>query len=348
MKLFLQSIINTFNPWDSFWVIGDLDGSIDQAYKFLTKIGAINSRCNWIGGDMTVVFLGDILWDRNKEWLQILKLIHKLRSQAEKVEWEIVVLAGNHDELAFWTLLWCSVNVSRHLLFWEMKLHEQSIWLQEFYAYGKNTAEIVQNMRLDKEARIFLEEMSKMKLIHFHEGNLFLHTPPAQIILSFLEKRIQNGWILEVEIANINTSWSHTLRYILFETPFVDHDFKDPIQAYDVLARTFLSVFNVGHESFKKRWGSKFSTLNKHIAPSFSRHDAHDSHPYLFLSQAWVSRIFHGHSGCAIQAPGIEMINLNRKSGVFSAGSEESQFLLNRVKQQFTKTIKNPVSGVSD
>lgn len=76
--------------------IGDLHGDLRAARSALKLAGAIDDTDRWIGGDLTIVQLGDIL-DRGDDAMEILDLLDRLGEQAKVVGGEVHLLNGNHE-----------------------------------------------------------------------------------------------------------------------------------------------------------------------------------------------------------------------------------------------------------
>lgn len=77
-------------------VHGDLEGLllVLRAAKLITS----ESQTDWIGGDSVLVQTGDVL-DRGDGEVEILRLLAKLRLQAEAVGGKVMQLMGNHELL---------------------------------------------------------------------------------------------------------------------------------------------------------------------------------------------------------------------------------------------------------
>lgn len=76
--------------------IGDLHGDLRAARSALKLAGAIDDADRWIGGNLTVVQLGDIL-DRGDDAMEILGLLDGLGEQARAAGGEVHLLNGNHE-----------------------------------------------------------------------------------------------------------------------------------------------------------------------------------------------------------------------------------------------------------
>ena len=83
--------------------IGDLHGDIGQARRALRMAGVLDDEDDagnprWVGGDTTLVQLGDIL-DRGDDEIGILILLQKLDKEAQKQGGRVYVMNGNHEVL---------------------------------------------------------------------------------------------------------------------------------------------------------------------------------------------------------------------------------------------------------
>jgi hypothetical protein len=76
--------------------IGDLHGDLGAARRALRLAGAIDEADQWIGGDLVVVQLGDIL-DRGDDAVEILELFGAVAEQARASGGELHLLNGNHE-----------------------------------------------------------------------------------------------------------------------------------------------------------------------------------------------------------------------------------------------------------
>lgn len=76
--------------------VGDLHGDLDMARRVFRKVGAIDDKDAWIGGNLVLVQTGDAV-DRGDDDRKILDLIEKLRVQAKAAGGELIAMAGNHE-----------------------------------------------------------------------------------------------------------------------------------------------------------------------------------------------------------------------------------------------------------
>lgn len=76
--------------------IGDLHGDLDAAKRALRLGGAIDASDAWVGGDLTVVQVGDQL-DRGDEDRELLDFLEALEGKAKEKGGQLIVLLGNHE-----------------------------------------------------------------------------------------------------------------------------------------------------------------------------------------------------------------------------------------------------------
>ena len=76
--------------------IGDLHGDLEAARRALRLANAIDEEDRWIGGDLVVIQLGDIL-DRGDGAVEILELFEDLGEQARAGGGDIHLINGNHE-----------------------------------------------------------------------------------------------------------------------------------------------------------------------------------------------------------------------------------------------------------
>lgn len=76
--------------------IGDLHGDLNATRAALRAAGAIDDRDAWIGGELVVVQLGDVL-DRGDDESQVLELLDRLDKDARAAGGAVIMLLGNHE-----------------------------------------------------------------------------------------------------------------------------------------------------------------------------------------------------------------------------------------------------------
>jgi hypothetical protein len=82
-------------------LIGDLHGQFKSLRGILKKHRVIDASCNWIWGNGTLAFVGDV-FDRGNEVTKSLWLIQRLQDQATMHGGKVLIILGNHE---FLTLL---------------------------------------------------------------------------------------------------------------------------------------------------------------------------------------------------------------------------------------------------
>ena len=78
--------------------IGDIHGDLQAARRALRLAGAIDEKDQWIGGDLVVVQLGDVL-DRADEEREIMDLLQRLEVEAKRKGGRLIQLIGNHEAM---------------------------------------------------------------------------------------------------------------------------------------------------------------------------------------------------------------------------------------------------------
>eukprot|EP00037_Helgoeca_nana_P035406 m.885 g.885 ORF g.885 m.885 type:complete len:400 (+) comp502_c0_seq1:299-1498(+) len=81
---------------DRLVAIGDVHGDAGAMRRALTIAGAVDSRGNWIGGDLVIVQTGDLL-DRGPDELLVLRTFARLKLEARAVGGDVQLLLGNHE-----------------------------------------------------------------------------------------------------------------------------------------------------------------------------------------------------------------------------------------------------------
>jgi hypothetical protein len=76
--------------------IGDVHADLTALRSALRTAGAIDARDAWIGGELTVVQLGDLIGRFNEE-RQVLDFVFDLQSRARKAGGRVHALVGNHE-----------------------------------------------------------------------------------------------------------------------------------------------------------------------------------------------------------------------------------------------------------
>ena len=252
--------------------IGDLHGSFEGFKENLKSLGVAKENpagaLEWVGGNRKLVFVGDILGDRNVYGKEIISVIGDLQKQAEVQGGEISVLAGNHDD--FWISSLADIPsadtpaadsyldacISGHPLAPEWR--GQALDLSGLAEFGDeklrqlrdnklkdlNDAEfwqelktqrprILENMRGSEKGKKILEGVCSMKLAEIHDDTLFLHTNPTTEIMKYL---FQAGDIKKA-VNFVNENYQRNLRAVLLEG-------KEPEKEFAGLRHLFCNTSN--------------------------------------------------------------------------------------------------------
>lgn len=81
---------------DRLVAIGDIHGDLQKARQALMAAQVMDENDKWIGGNTTVVQVGDLL-DRGGDEIKVIYLLEKLKQQANKSGGRMVILNGNHE-----------------------------------------------------------------------------------------------------------------------------------------------------------------------------------------------------------------------------------------------------------
>nr|MBA3458249.1 metallophosphoesterase [Deltaproteobacteria bacterium] len=76
--------------------IGDVHGDLAATRSALRAAGAIDAQDRWIGGELVVVQVGDVL-DRGDDEQAILDLLFRLEDEAKAAGGALIMLLGNHE-----------------------------------------------------------------------------------------------------------------------------------------------------------------------------------------------------------------------------------------------------------
>ncbi len=199
-----ESVENVKRESDVY-VIWDLYGNINALDWNLEAMNLINDQWSWAKGNAKIIFVWDILSDRKANWFEILSKINRLRKEAQNLDGDISVLAGNHDFFMISYLLSDSKDpllktLLRDLSFIWMKWDEcvfsddiidttQGYWMIELFNFlNKNekkqfsvlqnkNQEILARMREDDKGKNILEEICNMKIVDQIDDTQMFHTP---------------------------------------------------------------------------------------------------------------------------------------------------------------------------
>ena len=76
--------------------VGDIHGSYDGLVSILQRAELIDAETHWIGGEATLVQVGDI-FDRGLHVLEVLDLLMRLQGESAAAGGRVIVLLGNHE-----------------------------------------------------------------------------------------------------------------------------------------------------------------------------------------------------------------------------------------------------------
>jgi hypothetical protein len=265
--------------WDLHWDFWAYKQNLIQSW-------AINQRWEWIWWNKKIVFHWDILADRTPEWFKILEDINRLRKEAKKEWWDILVIAWNHDDFLISFLMWRNwvnwnwIDISWYWNPWRRQW--EWLWeLEQFWAVSLgNRMKILENMRNDPQGRVVLEEICNMKLVEQIDDTLYLHTDPTDWILrTIINQSVDANWKSNIWswVDMINRTWQNWLRQeLLGETHWVD-----------------LNDFNRLADLFLDTW-TRSPTLKQDY--------------YRELKNSWINHIMHGHSWWSWHKRNIEWV----------------------------------------
>ncbi|KAF6162254.1 hypothetical protein GIB67_008383 [Kingdonia uniflora] len=92
----IRPLQTTYPSPDRLVAIGDLHGDLAKSKQALRLASLIDATDRWVGGNTTVVQVGDVL-DRGGDELKILYFLEKLKREAAKAGGSIVTMNGNHE-----------------------------------------------------------------------------------------------------------------------------------------------------------------------------------------------------------------------------------------------------------
>ncbi len=83
---------------DRVVAVGDVHGSFDGLVSILQRAQLIDAETHWIGGEATLVQVGD-LFDRGLHVPEVLDLLMRLQGEADSAGGRVIVLLGNHEAM---------------------------------------------------------------------------------------------------------------------------------------------------------------------------------------------------------------------------------------------------------
>lgn len=87
---------STVGAGDRIVAIGDVHGAYDEFVAILQHTQLIDENSHWIGGDATLVQVGD-LFDRGLRVRDVMDLLMRIQKEAAAAGGEVIVLLGNHE-----------------------------------------------------------------------------------------------------------------------------------------------------------------------------------------------------------------------------------------------------------
>jgi hypothetical protein len=78
--------------------VGDLHGDYDAWLAIARAAGLVDARNRWVGGNSTLVQMGDIT-DREPDSLKIIRSIQQLQKEAPRTGGKVFVVLGNHEAM---------------------------------------------------------------------------------------------------------------------------------------------------------------------------------------------------------------------------------------------------------
>lgn len=244
--------------------IWDLHGNYDAILWNLLYVWIIDALWNWIWWDTKVVFHGDIFADRYGDSMKISQYITKLQAQARIQNWDITILAWNHEDIAF-------AIMTKQPIYNNKKLENISIksfgdgarnWLLELMIYtdtiSNNTyATTLEILQWDNIWRKVLEFMCNMQLIKIIDDTLFVHVMPnpemLQLIvrmgidmINSLYQKWMKSYLLWIDtLTATERAWFLKLRRLFLDT---EHRKIVPDVIYREIKKMGINVIVNGHD----------------------------------------------------------------------------------------------------
>lgn len=78
--------------------IGDVHGEIDGFTAILRETGLIDEESRWVGGDATLIQMGDV-FDRGLKVREVLDLLMRLQKEAKRAGGRVEMILGNHEAM---------------------------------------------------------------------------------------------------------------------------------------------------------------------------------------------------------------------------------------------------------
>ena len=257
-------------PSRDIYTIWDLHGSFEAYWWNMREIWIVENIIAdpiWKWGDSVLIFLWDILADRNMESIKIINSINILRKSAHIYWWEVHYLAWNHEDI------WLSYFTEKSLPGWwnYMLYMTYCPWVYEFKWLWTTGKEKIENLKNIEEYKTVFEEILNMKLIHRIDDILFTHT------------LLNNGMIdliAKYGVDNLNNMYMKYLKHLFLVESVENEEFKKYIEISD----TFLSSWN------RHYWGTIAFSKLKQLWINLCIH-GHNSWKWAISTLSWVNNI---------------------------------------------------------
>ncbi len=185
--------------------IGDLNGKLLAFHKNCEYAGLLDQDHNWIGGNKILILTGDIIGDRCTEGFDILLEVGRLRLEAQKLGGDIILIAGNHDELVFSFLRDSPSPNTKQIFDDDISMPENSIdplSICALHQMGIGITELVRYLPEQKKIEELVDPFSQLEknprtnrpLFEFHKKGRYRN----EEILANMRRDPQGKKILEV------------------------------------------------------------------------------------------------------------------------------------------------------
>ena len=231
--------------------IEDLDGDMDMFREHVVRLGVaeegLDGSWKWTGGDRKLIFLGDILGDREMNGIQITSNIGSLAEQAKEAGGQVDSICGNHDILFINFLchefsdksvrMQAESILKQYIGILELALTNpdpnsefRMATLTDWYDHAEELIPllnarmpaILENMKTDPEGKKLLENICNLKVAVVYDDTLYCHTDPTGAMMADLTK----GGDIAGRVSEVNEIFQESLRKKIFEgVPFND-EFK--------------------------------------------------------------------------------------------------------------------------
>lgn len=314
--------------------VEDLDGDMRTFEKNVEALGVAKKdgkgHWQWTGGNKKLVFLGDILGDRQMDGMAITNIVFDLADQAKKQGGQVDFLCGNHD-MSFIRFLCRNADdkyarrnadlfTSQAKGIWELTKFDQSVGSKlkktspfedkfsdnEEELWGElydKMPDILNNMKNSPEGKKILENICKIKAAVIHDDTLFCHTDPT--IRMVTDLTVDNNIAQRVE--ELNNIFQENLRKIIFSG-------EKPSAEFEKIAEIYFSAKNreyfVERDSYEKlaenilaKDNNKkkyFSLSERNDAIELLTNELEKANPVITninkTRESGINAIIHGHS----------------------------------------------------